>query len=88
MFVESLRRFPKECARMDLTEAYKRAKPMFDGRLEHTFVVLKDEHVVTEQAEKASGSNRVPIGKKRGADEDKNSGGKSSKKLNKSLTIR
>lgn len=68
---------------MDLTEAYKRAKPMFDGRLEHTFVVLKDEHVATEAEEKTSGSNRVPLGKKRVADEDKDNEGKLSKKHNK-----
>lgn len=46
---------------MDLTEAYKRAKPMYNGRLEHTFVVLHEEKDVPE----ASGSNAEPIGAKR-----------------------
>lgn len=48
---------------MDLGEVYKRARPMYEGKLEHTFVVLKENY----EDEKTSGSNREPIGVKRPA---------------------
>ena len=66
LFVEALRRYADE-ARMltpsDLSEAYKRARPMYSGRLEHTYVVLKDD----VHPEDVSGSNKEPIGGKRRA---------------------
>jgi hypothetical protein len=48
---------------MDLSEAYRKARPGFIGRLEHTFVVLKDnpgEELPTEGV--ATGSNKEPVG--------------------------
>ena len=49
-----------ECRRVDLTEAYKRAKPMYNGRLERTFVLLKEEGVDVL----VTGSNTEPVGTK------------------------
>jgi hypothetical protein len=46
---------------MNLDEAYKRARPAFIGRLERTFVVLKDER--EEVDDKLTGSNMEPLGK-------------------------
>lgn len=64
LFVESLKRFKVESKEMDLTEAYRKAKPMYEGRLEHTFVVLKEGVEPT-----ATGSNQEPLGNKRPAEE-------------------
>lgn len=61
LYVEALRRFKMEATDMNLDEAYKRAKPVYDGRLEHTFIVLKENHDV----QKATGANQEPIGLKR-----------------------
>ncbi len=64
LFVEALRKFEEEAKLIDLTEAYKKAKPMYNGRLEHTFVVLKEEkggEVII------SGANSEPVGVKRPA---------------------
>jgi hypothetical protein len=68
LYVESLRRFQAECAKLDLSEAYKKAGQNFRGRLEHTFVVLKDP--AEGSGEAASGSNKEPLGKKRPAEGD------------------
>ncbi len=75
LYVESLRRFQSESATLDLSEAYKKAGQNFRGRLEHTFVVLKDQE---ESGMTASGSNREPLGKKRQAEDE--SGSSKSKK--------
>lgn len=65
LYVESLKRFKAEAKEMDLTEAYKKARPMYDGRLEHTFVILKEGAEAT-----VSGSNQEPLGNKRPAEGD------------------
>lgn len=61
LFVEALRKYNEEIKRLDLSEAYKKALPMYAGRLERTFVVLKEgqtgEPLIT-------GGNREPIGKR------------------------
>lgn len=67
--MEALRRFKNEAKEMDLSEAYRRAKPMYNGRLEHTFVVLKEGVNV----EPGTGANSEPIGLKRPAPSDDNS---------------
>lgn len=46
---------------MDYTEAYKKARPMYNGRMEHTFVVLKEEGVASENV---TVGNREPMGKR------------------------
>ncbi len=52
---------------IDLTEAYKKAKPMYNGRLEHTFVVLKEDR---DGEVIISGANSEPVGAKRPAPDD------------------
>ena len=50
---------------MDLTEAYKKAKPMYTGRLRHTFIVLHDDPEDEQVEPVVTNSNRVPIRGKR-----------------------
>jgi len=64
LYVEALRKFEEEAKRMDLTEAYKRARPMYNGRLERTFAVLKDEGP-GNQSGVVTGGNSEPVGNKR-----------------------
>jgi len=66
LYVEALRKFPDEVKSMDLRDAYKKALPTYAGRLEHTFVILNDR----EGEKITSGSNNVPLGNKRQADDD------------------
>ncbi len=61
LYIEALRNFEAECKKIDLTEAYKKAKPMYNGRLERTFVLLKEE----EGTAAVSGGNAEPLGLKR-----------------------
>lgn len=74
LYVEALKRFKALIPEVDLSEAYKKARPMYDGRMEHTFVVLKEN-----QDSVASGSNQEPLGNKRPAGDD---GAGSSKRKN------
>ena len=48
---------------MDLAESYKKARPSFIGRMERTFIVLKD-NPGEEIPEVATGSNKEPVGEK------------------------
>ncbi len=61
LYVEAIRKFVDEVKEIDLTEAYRRAKPAYVGRMEHTFIVLKE----TEEEKAVSGSNQEPLGNKR-----------------------
>lgn len=65
LFVEALKKYQDEARVMDLVESYKKALPMYKGRLEHTFVVLKDKE---NDAQPTSGSNNEPLGNKRPAE--------------------
>lgn len=67
LYVEALKRFKVEAKEMDLDEAYKRARPMYNGRMEHTFVVLRESR---DSEEPRTGANAEPIGNKRPAPED------------------
>ncbi len=58
LYVEALRKFKDETAKINLDEAYKKALPMYAGRLEHTFVLLKE----ADGAEPVSGVNKEPLG--------------------------
>lgn len=49
---------------MDYTEAYKTAKPMYNGRMERTLVVLKDDDATENPENQVSGGNREPLGKR------------------------
>ncbi len=62
LYVDALTKFEKEAKELDLTEAYKRARPSFSGKLERTFIILKDN--VDEDVEMVSGANTEPIGPK------------------------
>jgi hypothetical protein len=64
LFIEALQKFEPETKNLDLTEAYKKAKPSFTGKLERTFVLLKDspgdeEPMDLESA--ATGANLEPL---------------------------
>ncbi len=61
LYVDALQKFEKEAKEIDLTEAYKRAKPAFTGKLERTFVILKDEPGVEAMV---TGSNAEPVASK------------------------
>jgi hypothetical protein len=67
LFAQALRQWESLHSQMDLSEAYKRAKQNFAGKMEQMFVVLKEDVDVTGVA---SGSNQVPIGNKRKNDEE------------------
>ncbi len=60
LYVDALRKFEKEAKEIDLTEAYKRARPSFTGRLERTFLILKDNE--GEEEPMITGSNAEPLG--------------------------
>jgi len=77
LYVEALRRYEEELGRLDLTEAYKKALPVYKGRLEHSFVVLKDD---VGDVPQATGGNNEPIGQKRKPTDTE--GGNSKKKAN------
>lgn len=69
LYVEALRKFPEEVKQMDLRDAYKKALPRYAGRLEHTFVILKDSEAQKQGL--MTGSNNVPLGAgKRQAEDD------------------
>ncbi len=58
LYVEALQRFEKEAREIDLTDAYKRARPAFTGKMERTFIILKDG---PEEEPMVTGSNAEPI---------------------------
>lgn len=66
IFVAALKQWEKHLDKMDLTEAYKHARSTFTGKMEQLFVVLKEGN----QSMPASGSNQVPIGTKRAAEDE------------------
>jgi hypothetical protein len=66
LYVEALQKFEAVLGELDLSEAYKKAKPAFTGKLERTFVVLKDnpgEESPMELDTVATGANLEPINK-------------------------
>ena len=65
LFVEALRKYQEDIKKADLIESYKKAKPMYDGRLERTFVVLKDDFVQPPNSTPFTGGNQEPLGGKR-----------------------
>ena len=74
LFVPALRQWENLHSAMDLTEAYKRARSTFTGKMEQMFVVLKE----TQTDEPTTGPNKVPVGNKRPADEQLSSEAKRS----------
>jgi hypothetical protein len=65
LFVAALRQWESLHEKMDLTEAYKRAKNSFKGKMEQLFVVLRES-----DGTPLTGSNQVPVRNKRQAEED------------------
>jgi hypothetical protein len=63
LYTEALKKFENEVTLMDLTEIYKKAKPVFTGGMERTFIVLKDDY--EPGAEVVTGPNKEPVGSKR-----------------------
>jgi hypothetical protein len=62
IFTTALKNFESLHGQMDLTEAYKKARNTFAGKMEQVFVVLK-EGVYSAMV---SGSNGEPLGEKTG----------------------
>ena len=61
LYVEAVKKFEEEFKEVDLTEAYKKASPLFVGRLEKTFIVLKDKQGKGIEMI-PTGSNKEPLG--------------------------
>jgi hypothetical protein len=59
LYVEALKKFEEESKEIDLTEAYRKARPAFTGKLERTFIILKDE---PDAEPMVTGSNTEPVG--------------------------
>jgi hypothetical protein len=65
LYIEAIQKFEQEMREVDLSEAYKKARPAFNGRLERNFVVLKDQQGedAREVEQVATGANLEPIKK-------------------------
>ncbi len=64
MYLEALQKFEADTKNLDLTEAYKKARPSFTGKLERNFILLKDnpgEEAPMDTEEVATGANTEPI---------------------------
>ncbi len=66
LFVAALKQWENLHHLMDLTESYKRAKNSFKGKMEQLFVVLKE----VDASAPVTGSNQLPVGNKRQAEEE------------------
>jgi hypothetical protein len=66
LYAEALRKFNQEVKKLNLQDIYKRAKPTYAGKMQHTFAILKedgpDPNLDLDNA--ASGSNAEPIGER------------------------
>jgi hypothetical protein len=62
LFIEALQKFEAFTKDLDLSEAYKKARPSFTGRLERTFILLKDNPGEEEPMDTAAtGANLEPL---------------------------
>ncbi len=64
LFIDAIKKFANETKGLDLSEAYKKAKPSFTGCLERTFVLLKDnpgEEDPMDLETAATGANLEPL---------------------------
>ena len=64
LYIEALQKFGTEPQALDLSEAYKKAKPSFTGRLERMFILLKDnpgEEEAMDLDTVATGANLEPL---------------------------
>ncbi len=69
--MEAIRKFGSLADEMelDLSEAYKKALPMYASRLRRTFILLGDRDD-SNPSFKGTGANKEPIGEKRSMKED------------------
>ncbi len=64
LYVDAIQKFETEAKELDLTEAYKKARPSFTGKLERSFILLKDNPGEEQPMEtEATGANLEPIKK-------------------------
>jgi hypothetical protein len=64
MYLEAIQKFEENTKGLDLTEAYKKARAAFTGKLERNFVLLKDgpgEELPMETEAIATGANAEPL---------------------------
>ena len=72
--MEALREFKATTLGLDLSEAYRKAGTLFEDRLEHCFVVLKDDKGKPTPRARATGGNKTALGVKRKPSQDAQSG--------------
>ncbi len=64
MYIEALQKFEADTKNLDLSEAYKKARPAFTGKLERSFILLKDkpgEEMPMDTESIATGANAEPL---------------------------
>ncbi len=64
LYIEAIQKFAPEPQALDLSEAYKKAKPSFTGKLERSFILLKDspgEEEAMDLDTVATGANLEPL---------------------------
>jgi hypothetical protein len=64
LYIEPVQKYGTEPQALNLTEAYKKAKPAFTGRLERSFILLKDnpgEEGAVDIDSVATGANLEPL---------------------------
>ncbi len=64
MYLEAIQKFQEHTKSLDLSEAYKKARPAFTGKLERNFVLLKDgpgEELPMDTGTVATGANAEPL---------------------------
>jgi hypothetical protein len=64
VYIDAIKRYGTEPQLLDLTEAYRKAKPAFTGKLERSFILLKDnpgEEEPMDLESVATGSNLEPL---------------------------
>ncbi len=64
LYIDAVQKFGPEPSALDLSEAYKKAKPAFTGQLERTFILLKDNPGEEEEMDLdsvATGANLEPL---------------------------
>ncbi len=64
MYIDAIKKFVNDSTVLDLSEAYKKAKPAFTGKLERSFILLKDNPGEEEEMDLdsiATGANLEPL---------------------------
>jgi hypothetical protein len=64
LYIDAVQKYAPEPKELNLTEAYKKAKPSFTGKLERHFILLKDnpgEEEAMDLDSVATGANLEPL---------------------------